>query len=354
MSGATGAATTGRGDYRALVERLLDSPVRLVVYAVFLLALPRVLPIGIATQVAIFGLFALAFNLLFGYSGLLSFGHALFLGTGAYAAALVVIHFDGPPAAAVLLAVLVLEGLVALVTGLLSLRLSGVYFSMITLAFGQFFYELSYTLEGLTGGSDGLLGVYRPSLFGAGMVDLADADNFYTLVALVSFLVLAFGFLMTRSTFGRALRAIRENEERTRALGVNTYRVKVVIFAISGMFAGLAGALQGLYLRFVSPDVLFWAVSGDAVLNTLVGGMQTLFGPVIGALFLHWLEDTFFGTSPGAWNVLLGAVFVFFVLFARSGIVGVLRTALRRFADRLDGGGGGDEDVPAAVAESDD
>jgi branched-chain amino acid transport system permease protein len=345
----------GRGDYRQLVERLLDSPARLAVYAVFLLALPRVFPIGLATQIAIFGLFALAFNLLFGYSGLLSFGHALFLGTGAYAAALIVIHFDGPPAAAILLAVLVLEGGIALVMGLLSLRLSGVYFSMITLAFGQFFFEMSYTLSGLTGGSDGLLGVYRPSLFGAGMVELSDADNFYTLVALLTFLVLAFGFLMTRSTFGRTLRAIHENEERTRALGVNTYRVKVLIFAISGMFAGLAGALQGLYLRFVSPDVLFWAVSGDAVLNTLVGGMQTLFGPIIGALFLHWMEDTFFGTSPGAWNVLLGAVFVFFVLFARSGIVGVFRTALRRAADRFDRGGGGGDDVSMSGAtESDD
>jgi branched-chain amino acid transport system permease protein len=341
----------GRGDYRQRVERLLDSPVRLAVYAVFLLALPRVFPIGLATQIVIFGLFALAFNLLFGYSGLLSFGHALFLGTGAYAAALVVIHFDGPPAAAVLLAVLVLEGGIALLTGLLSLRLSGVYFSMITLAFGQFFFELSYTLDGLTGGSDGLLGVYRPSLFGAGVVKLSDADNFYTLVALLTFLVLAFGFLMTRSTFGRTLRAIHENEERTRALGVNTYRVKVLIFAISGMFAGLAGALQGLYLRFVSPDVLFWAVSGDAVLNTLVGGMQTLFGPIVGALFLHWMEDTFFGTSPGAWNVLLGAVFVFFVLFARSGIVGTFRASLRRAADRFDRSGDG---APSGTTESDD
>lgn len=343
----------GRGDYRQLVERLLDSPGRLAVYGVFLLALPRVFSIGLATQIAILGLFALAFNLLFGYSGLLSFGHALFLGTGAYAAALIVIHFDGPPAAAIFLAVLVLEGGIALVMGLLSLRLSGVYFSMITLAFGQFFFEMSYTLSWLTGGSDGLLGVYRPSLFGAGMVNLSNADNFYTLVALLTFLVLAFGFLMTRSTFGRTLQAIHENEERTRALGVNTYRVKVLIFTISGTFAGLAGALQGLYLRFVSPDLLFWAVSGDAVLNTLVGGMQTLFGPIIGTLFLHWMEDTFFGTNPGAWNVLLGAVFVFFVLFARSGIVGVFRMALRCAADRLDGGGG-DDVTMSGPAESDD
>lgn len=341
----------GQGRYRELVERLLESPLRLAGYAVFLLALPRVLPIGIATQIAILGLFALAFNLLFGYSGLLSFGHALFLGTGAYAAALLVIHLDGPPVAAILLAVLVFEAAVALVTGLLSLRLGGVYFSMITLAFAQFFYELSFTLDGLTGGSDGLIGVYRPTLFGAGLVDLADADNFYTMVALIAFLVLAFGFLMTRSTFGRALVAVRENEERTTALGVNTYRVKVLIFVISGMLAGVAGALQGLYIRFVSPDILFWATSGDAVLNTLVGGMHTLFGPVIGTLFLHWLEDSFFATSPGAWNVLLGAVFVFFVLFARSGIVGQFRSLLREAADRVDQR---EAETSSAAAESDD
>jgi branched-chain amino acid transport system permease protein len=341
----------GYGQYRELLERLLDSPLRLVGYAVFLLALPRVFPIGIGTQIAILGLFALAFNLLFGYSGLLSFGHALFLGTGAYGAALLVIHLDGPPVAAILLAVLVFEGAIALVTGLLSLRLGGVYFSMITLAFAQFFYELSFTVDGLTGGSDGLLGVYRPSLFGAGLVDLADADNFYTLVALLVFLVLGFGYLMTRSTFGRALVAVRENEERTTALGVNTYRVKLLIFVISGMLAGLAGALQGLYIRFVSPDILFWATSGDAVLNTLVGGMHTLFGPIVGTLFLHWMEDTFFSTSPGAWNVLLGTVFVFFVLFARSGIVGQFRSLLRKAADRADQQ---EAETTPAGAESDD
>lgn len=157
----------------------------------FLFALPRVLPIGVGTQIAILGLFALVFNLLFGYSGLLSFGHALFLGTRAYGAALLVVHLDGPPVAAILLAVLVFEGAIALVTGLLSLRLGGVY----------------------------------------------------TLVALLVFLVLGFSFLLTRSTFGRALVAVRENEERTTALGVNTYRVKLIIFVISGMLTGMAGAL---------------------------------------------------------------------------------------------------------------
>jgi branched-chain amino acid transport system permease protein len=307
----------------------------MILYALFFLLLPVIFDVFLATEVVILGLFAIAFNLLFGQSGLLSFGHALFLGTGAYIAGLLTIHV-GLPIIGILLVVLVVEVLLALIIGLLSLRLSGVYFAMITLAFAQFFYELSFELKALTGGTDGLLGIRRTSLVGLDVIRLQSDIGFYVFASILTFAVLVFGVVLTRSTFGRALRAIRENEERTRALGVDTFRVKVLIFAVSGGIAGLAGALWSLYIQFINPEVLFWTNSGDAVLHTLIGGMETLFGPMAGTLFLVWLESALFENQPGLWNLLLGSIFILFVLFARSGITGVLTEKLRALPDWIE------------------
>lgn len=313
---------------QARVESLFSVRGRLTLYALFFVLLPVLFDVFLATEAVILGLFAVSFNLLFGQSGLLSFGHALFLGTGAYIAGLLTIHI-GLPIMGVLLVVLVVELGLALVIGLLSLRLSGVYFAMITLAFAQFFYELSFELGSLTGGTDGLLGIERTSLVGLGLIRLQNDVGFYVFASILTFAALVFGLVLTRSTFGRTLQAIKENEERTRALGVDTFRVKIQIFAISGAMAGLAGALWSLYLQFISPEVLFWTNSGDAVLHTLIGGMETLFGPMAGTLFLIVLESTLFENQPGLWNILLGSIFIVFVLFVRSGITGVLTTTIR-------------------------
>jgi branched-chain amino acid transport system permease protein len=327
--------STMKGTYQRLVERLRQPPLSLLLYVVFLGALPFVVGLTLATKIVIFGLFALGFNILFGLSGLLSFGHALFLGTGAFLTGILVTEF-GLPILAVLLVVVLVSAVLALFAGLLALRLTGIYFAMITLAFAQLFFELSYVFSGLTGGSDGL-GVPRPSLLGLDIVVLQDSLAYYVFTAGVVLAILVFATRLSASTFGRTLRAIRENEERTVALGVNTYRVKVAIFVLSGAVAGVAGALLALSLQYISPNLFFWSQSGDAVLYTLIGGMRTLFGPIAGTFFLSWLEDTLFSTQPGAWNIFLGTVFVIFVLFVRSGLVGKLTDVAQDLAERLDG-----------------
>lgn len=323
------------GSYQQLVEQLRRPPISLLLYAIFLSGLPFVVGLTLATSIVIFGLFALGFNLLFGLSGLLSFGHALFLGTGAFLTGILITEFS-LPILPVLLVVALVSVVLALLAGLLALRLTGIYFAMVTLAFAQLFFEFSYVFSGLTGGSDGLT-VPRPSLLGLDVVVLQDSLAYYVFSASIVLAVLVFATRLSASTFGRTLRAVRENEERTVALGVNAYRVKVAIFVLSGAVAGVAGSLLALNLQYIGPNLFFWSQSGDAVLYTLVGGMRTLFGPIAGTFFLSWLEDTLFATQPGAWNVFLGTVFVIFVLFIRSGLIGKLTELVRALTARLDG-----------------
>jgi branched-chain amino acid transport system permease protein len=317
-----------------LYDRVVDSRFRLAFYIAFLIAVPVFFGYRIGSEFLIYGLFAYSFNLLFGRSGLLSFGHALFLGLGAYTTALVVLNTSLPLVAIFALVVLVAV-VVSLSIGLISLQLAGVYFAMITLAFAQLFFELAFTMRSISGGETGLPGVLRPSLFGMGLFTPGDSLTFYIFTAVITFICLGFGFLLSRSTFGRTLKGIKENEERTRALGVNTYRVKVVIFVISGTIATIAGALWALYFRFVSPNVFFWENSGDAVIYSLIGGIESLFGPFLGAIGLRWLENNFFATSPGLWNIVLGLVFLTFVLFIQGGIVSLITAFFHRVSGRL-------------------
>lgn len=321
--------------FRNVVDQVVMSPLRLALYLIVFITLPYLTTFGLATEVVIFGMFALAFNLLWGFAGLLSFGHALFLGLGAYTAGLIVINLEWPLLG--ILALVIVTGLVVgFVIGGLSLRLTGIYFAMITLAFAQFAYELTFTFSGITGGSDGLIGIYRPSLLGTDTILISESTTFYTFVVLVAMAVLTFMYLLSHSTFGRTLRAIRENEDRTEALGVNTYRVKLFTFILSSVIASVAGALWAFYVRFLSPQLLHWSVSGDAVLYTLIGGMESLFGPVAGALALIWVEDNLFRGRPGLLNILIGVLFIITVLFARSGIVGVIEDIAYQLADQID------------------
>lgn len=323
------------GSSRDVIDQIFASPLRLALYLLVFIALPYLTTFGLATEVLIFGMFALAFNLLWGFAGLLSFGHALFLGLGAYTAGLIVIHLEWP-----LLGILALVVVAAIVVGFiiggLSLRLTGIYFAMITLAFAQLAYELTFTFSGITGGSDGLIGIYRPSLLGTDTILITESTTFYAFVVVLVMAVLTFMYVLSHSTFGRTLRAIRENEDRTEALGVNTYRVKLVTFVLTSVIASVAGALWAFYIRFLSPQLLHWSVSGDAVLYTLIGGMESLFGPVAGALALIWVEDNLFRGRPGLLNILIGVLFIITVLFARSGIVGFIEDIAYRLADQID------------------
>lgn len=308
---------------RLTVRQLITTPRGFAGFLVAIVALPAFVSVGLATEILLLGIFALSYNLMFGFTGLLSFGHALFLGVGAYATGLIVIHF-GVPVIPTIAIVLLLGLLLSAVIGLISIRLTGIAFAMVTLAFAQLGYELSIQLRSITGGEDGLLGIYRPSMFGLGLIDLNEPLVFYAFSALIAVLCVGYTYLLSRSLFGRTLTAIRTNEERTAALGVNTYRVKVAVFTIAGGMAAVAGALWSLYLQFISPEVLFWTYTGDAILYTLIGGMYSVMGPILGAGFLRSAERLLFPTEPGYWNVVIGTIFVLIVLFERSGLVGLV------------------------------
>lgn len=319
------AARINHGRQR-LAKHLGNPKTTFGLFIVSVILLPFALEIGLATEFLILGVFALSFNLLLGFTGLLTFGHALFFGVGAYTAGRLALD-TGLPLVVIIAVITLFAAIIAVVVGALSLRLTGVYFAIITLAFAQLFYESAPSLEFITHGSDGF-GFSRPSALGSGIVEVGDPFTFYYVVAVITVLIVTFSYLLSGSMYGRILRAIRENEQRTRALGVNTYRVKVSIFTIAGALGGITGGLWALYLYFIDPSVLYWTWSGDVIIHSLIGGMHTLFGPLLGTGFVLVLESTLFETEPGYWNIFIGTVFVIFVLFARDGIIGRVRDYL--------------------------
>jgi branched-chain amino acid transport system permease protein len=271
-----------------------------------------------------FALFACAFNLLIGYVGLLSFGHALFFGWASYLSAHAAKVWGVPPELAILAGTAAAAGL-GLIVGALAIRRQGIYFAMITLALAQmmFFFAIQAPF---THGEDGIQAVPRGKLFG--LIDLADQTNMYVTV-LVIFLG---GFLLIyriiNSPFGEVLKAIRENEPRAISLGYKTERYKLVAFVLSATFAGVAGSTKALVFQLASLTDVDWPMSGEVILMTLVGGLGTLFGPVAGAFFVVTMEN--YLTTIGQWVfVVQGMIFVVCVLLFRRGIIGELARALR-------------------------
>jgi branched-chain amino acid transport system permease protein len=295
-----------------------------VMVAVLVLAPTVVYPVFLM-KVMCFALFACAFNLLIGFGGLLSFGHAMFLGTAGYAAAHASKAWGWNPEVAVLFAVLCSTAL-AVVVGLLAIRRQGIYFAMITLALSQMVFFF-YLQTPFTGGEDGIQAVPRGHLFG--MIDLADNTAMYGFV-LVMFL-LGFGAIwrIVHSPFGQVLKAIRENEPRALSLGYDTDLYKLVAFILSGTFAGMAGGLKSLVFQLASLTDVHWSMSGEVVLMTLVGGLGTLFGPVVGAAVIVTMQN--YLAQLGAWvTVVQGAIFVVCVLAFRRGIIGELSNWLKK------------------------
>ena len=297
--------------YAVLVAIGLVAP--FVVYPVF------------AMNVLCLALFASAFNLLLGYTGLLSFGHAAFIGSAAYVTGWVVKGW-GLPVVVGILAGTAFATLIGFVFGSLAIRRAGIYFAMITLGLAQLIYFLVVQMP-WTGGEDGLQGVPRGTLFG--VLDLSDKYAMYYLV----YAVFLFGFWIIHRTidspFGHVLRAIRENEPRALSLGYDVNRFKLMAFVISAGLAGLAGSLKVLVFQFASLSDVHWHLSGTVVLMTLLGGMGTVTGPSVGALLVVTLEN--YLASLGSWvTVITGAVFVVCVLAFRRGIVGEIRALVRR------------------------
>jgi branched-chain amino acid transport system permease protein len=280
---------------------------------------------GLAMNVLCLALFASAFNLLLGYAGLLSFGHAAFLGSAAYVTGWASKAWGFPPEIAILAGTAVATALGA-IFGALAIRRSGIYFAMITLGFAQLVYFLVVQMP-WTGGEDGLQGVPRGKALG-----LVPLDSQYTMYYFVfaTFLV-GFAVLLRaiHSPFGHVLRAIRENEARALSLGYDVARFKLLAFVLSAGIAGLAGSMKALVLQFASLSDVHWHRSGEVVLMTLLGGMGTVMGPSVGALLVVALENYLAGV--GSWvTAITGAVFVACVLAFRRGIVGEVRAIVKR------------------------
>jgi branched-chain amino acid transport system permease protein len=283
-----------------------------VVYPVFLM------------QALCFALFACAFNLLVGYVGLLSFGHALFFGWASYFCAHAAKRWGFPPEAAVLFGTVSAAGL-GLIAGFLAIRRQGIYFAMITLALAQMMYFVALRAP-FTGGEDGIQDVPRGRLFG--LFDLSHEMTMYVFVLVTVLTGFVFIYRIINSPFGEVLKAIRENEPRAVALGYKTERYKLVAFVLSATLAGLAGALKALVFQLASLTDVYWTMSGEVVLMTLVGGLGTIFGPVVGAFLIVAMET--YLAQLGQWVLVIqGAIFVFCVLAFRRGIVGELAAALR-------------------------
>lgn len=267
-----------------------------------------------------FGLFACAFNLLLGQVNLLSFGHAMFFGIGAYAAAYTAKQWALPTELAILFAV-ALTTVLGFAVGLLAIRRQGIYFAMITLGLAQLVYFLCLRSD-LTGGEDGIQAVPRGRLLG--FIDLNDTIAMYVFVAVLFLGAFLLILRITHSPFGEVLRAIREHEPRAISLGYEVDRYKLVAFVLSAALTGLAGATKAIVFQLASLTDVHWTTSGEVVLMTLLGGLGRSYGPLIGAVLIVTLEN-YLG-AYGAWvTVIQGAIFVLCVLTFRKGIAGTLR-----------------------------
>jgi branched-chain amino acid transport system permease protein len=303
----------------------------------FLLVFPFLMPYdALSVNILIFGLYAVGFNLLFGYTGMLSFGHAAFLGVGSYLAGIAVVHAGWPWWAAILAGV-ASSALVGLVIGFLAIRTRGIYFSMVTLALGQIVYYAFYKADYWTGGENGLRGVKVEFIELPGLsINFLDPLNKYYVIYVFVALALWFLSRVLSSPFGAVIEAIRENEKRAAACGYDVARAKLLVFVLSAGICGLAGTLRALHLSIVPIDSLHYLQSGQAVMMCLLGGMGTFFGPFVGAAVFLYLEDVITNLTR-YWMGVVGLVFMVFVLFFPKGLWGTLLHQLERWQRRQGG-----------------
>jgi branched-chain amino acid transport system permease protein len=295
---------------------------RVAAVIAFLIVFPLVMPYhALAVNVLIFGLYAVGFNLLFGYTGLLSFGHAAFLGIGSYLAGMAIVHAGWPWWAAIAIGIAA-SALAGLAIGLLAIRTRGIYFAMVTLALGQIVYYGFYKAERWTGGENGLRGVSVEAIdFGFFKVDLLNPVAKYYFMLVFVAAALWFVSRVLASPFGAVIETVRENEKRAAACGYDVARTKLLAFVLSAGLCGLAGTLRALHLSIVPIDSLHYLLSGQAVMMCLLGGMGTFFGPFVGAAVFLYLEDVVTNHTK-YWMAVVGVVFMVFVLFFPRGIWG--------------------------------
>ncbi len=274
--------------------------------------------LNVVTLIMIWSIFAIGFDFVFGSLGMVSFGHASFLGVGGYVLAIATQRY-GLAFEAGVLAAIALAAFLAWIFSFFALRVSGIFFALVTLALSQLLYILADSkLRVWTGGADGIPGVARPEMLG---IDFFDSVNFYWYVALAFALVMAAIAMVRASPFGRAVMSIQQNEIRSETLGYNVHRIKQIAFLISGGISGLAGALLASLLMYVNPQMLHWSTSGDVIIMTLLGGAGTLWGPVVGVVIFEGLKEWLSGWTP-YWYGILGVVFIVATMYFPKGVLG--------------------------------
>ena len=324
-----------------LARHSLAVPVAILMFALFLLVplLPGRFWTHVSTEILILGLFAMSFNLLYGYMGQISFGHAAFFGVGAYATAMVFTRLKtaggemgmldfflslaaGPPLAA----------LAALIVGFFCVRLTGIYFAMLSLAFGELLFYIVFSWYSFTKGDDGIQGLLPPLYF-------QDAVAFYYLTLGIVTLALLAMWRITESPFGYIMRTLRDNQRRAAFLGINVRLHMLINFVIAGSFAGLAGALWGPFSRSVNPGLLGWQESGVAVFMTLIGGAGSFVGPMLGSV-IYTLLQAVVKMYTVYWPLTIGTIILLIVLFLPGGVLGLIETRIKaRRGDDHAGGG---------------
>lgn len=302
-----------------------------LIVAAFVLLLPLVLPpfgVSVATEVFIMAIFAVSLGLIIGYAGLVSLGHAAFFGAGAYTVALLGERMANTYV--LLVAAILVGGALALLSGTLFVRASGAYFLMLTLAFGQVLFAVAFQAKPITGGADGMSVPVTPN-FGFGEV-VGDYGLYYMMAAafLACYLILR---LFVASPAGKAVRGVMENESRMQALGYNTRSFKLIAYTLSGAMAALSGALYAYFNFYVTPDLVGWVFSGQALIMVIVGGAGTLLGPALGAGIFILLQE-YLSSYTDRWQLVMGLIFMAFVLIGRGGMFDLLVLAFRRLVPR--------------------
>jgi branched-chain amino acid transport system permease protein len=301
-----------------------------------LIAMPWVLggySLRLLTEAIIFSLYAVSYNLLLGYAGLLSFGHAMFFGVGAFTTAVALEHIVGLPLLLAVMMATLFTALVGLVVGILLLRVKGTPFALLTLAFNALFFSIGIKWTSVTGGDDGAV-VNVPNIdLGVISLNTIDGPTMYFITLVIVGSVIAFCWYFTRTAMGQSVLLIRENEERMRFLGYNTHMSRLILFVFSGSLAGLAGAFYAVLHGFVSLDAISIAMTTKVLLMTFIGGIGNFIGPVLGAVFYTYFQN-FISELTASWPLIMGVLFIAMVLWTPGGLAGLIQSAVTWIAGR--------------------
>lgn len=293
--------------------------------------------LNMLTEIIVFALYAVSYNLLLGYAGLLSFGHAMFFGVGAFTVAVSLIHIPGLSLWNAVLLALAATTAVGFITGGFLLRHKGAYFALLTLAFNSLFYAVATKWHKITGGDDGL-SITRPDLhLGFTTVKMAGLANFYYLTLVVIGAAIVFCWYFTQTAMGQTVLLMRENEERMKFLGYNTNISRLILFTFTGALAGLAGAFYTLHFQFVSQSAISVDMTTTVLLMTFVGGTGTFWGPILGA-FVYIIVQNYLSDITDRWPLFMGLIFVVMVLLIPGGISQIILTLRERFSRKRDTG----------------